>query len=249
MAEQKKWWHTLAAGAVAAALAIGLAGGVVTPARATTGLTDSERFVSAAYEDFLGRLPTATELARDAVTVGQYTGKLPLTTRLTTSTEWLTTIVTKMYSDTLQRQPDAEGLTTWVTWIQTGRFTVAQVASEFYASPEYYLYHAGGTDTAWVTQLYVTLLGRQPDASGLTMWVGMAANSWYARKYVAGSFYQSMEPAMHRVQAIYQKMLARDPEPWGWHAWSEAVVISGDLALAANIANSDEYWNRAQLRF
>jgi len=160
-----------------------------------------------------------------------------------------TTVVTKMYTDTLERQPDAQGLTNWVTWIQEGRFTVAQVASEFYASAEFYLYHAGGTDTAWVTKLYVTLLGRQPDADGLTMWVGMARNDWYARLYVAEHFYQSMEPAMHRVQAMYQKMLGRDPEPFGWYSWSLNVVITGDLALAAQIANSDEYWDRAQLRF
>ena len=154
-----------------------------------------------------------------------------------------------MYTDTLERQPDAQGLTNWVTWIQEGRFTVAQVASEFYASAEFYLYHAGGTDTAWVTKLYVTLLGRQPDADGLTMWVGMARNDWYARLYVAEHFYQSMEPAMHRVQAMYQKMLGRDPEPFGWYSWPLNVVITGDLALAAQIANSDEYWDRAQLRF
>jgi hypothetical protein len=249
MAEKKKWWHPLAATAIASALTLGLSSGVVAPASAVVSLTGEQKFVSAVYTDFLGRLPSSAELARDSATVSQFSGKLPLTTKLTSSTEWLTTIVTKMYVDTLSRQPDAQGLAAWVTWLQQGRFTVAQVASQFYSSPEYYLYHAGGTDTAWVTKLYTTLLQRQPDANGLTMWVGLAGNSWIGRTYVAGKLYETLESAMFRVQAIYQKMLGRDPDPSGWYAWSVSVGEKGDLAMAANIANSDEYWNRAQNRF
>ena len=83
-----------------------------------------------------------------------------------------------MYLDTLGREPDPTGLATWVDWIRSGRFTVAQAAALFYSSQEFYSGIGGGTETTWVTKLYEKLLNRAPDPSGLEFRVGYAAVSY-----------------------------------------------------------------------
>src|SRR5664280_2598818 len=61
-----------------------------------------ESFVKASYQDFLGRLPSASEVSFQSNALA--TGTVSMTnylTALATSDEWLRVIVTKMYSDTL----------------------------------------------------------------------------------------------------------------------------------------------------
>lgn len=55
-------------------------------------------------------------------------------TELSRSDEWISTVVTNFYRDTLNREPDAEGLQGWDNAAQSG-MPVAQIASAFYASP------------------------------------------------------------------------------------------------------------------
>jgi len=165
------------------------------------------------------------------------------------SDEWLNAIVTKMYADTLDRAPDAAGLAGWTTLIRNKTFTVADVASRFYSSDEYYLYHAGGTPTSWVTALYTKLLNRAPDPAGLAAWVTYTTSPSYGRDKVAYGFYQSTESRMHRVLNLYQALLKRNPDPTGWPFWTEQVLTTGDITLAINLANSQEYDLIAQTRF
>src|SRR5664280_303619 len=209
-----------------------------------------ESFVKASYQDFLGRLPSASEVSFQSNALA--TGAVSMTnylTSLATSDEWLRVIVTKMYSDTLGRAPDAAGLASWVGWLRTGRYTVAQVASLFYASDEYYIYHAGNSATSWVTLLYQKLLNRAPDAAGLAGWVSYTDNPRYGKSWVAFQFFQSLESRLLRVEALYQALLHRGPDAVGWPFWAQSVLASGDLTLAVNLAGSQEYWQRAQARF
>jgi len=206
-------------------------------------------FVKASYQDFLGRIPSQAEvdfqtqaLAADRVTKEAYLNSLAM------SDEWLGAIVTKNYTDTLGRQPDSAGLTNWVSWLRSGRFTPAQVASLFYASDEYYA-KAGGTPTTWVTSLYSKLLNRQPDAQGLQLWLSYTLNPKMGRSWVASQFYQSEESRMRRVRALYEVLLQREPDSTGWPFWTARVLTLGDIALAVDVASSAEYWQKAQGRF
>lgn len=71
-----------------------------------------------------------------------------------------------------------------------------------------------------VTDLYHKLLHRFPDAEGHDFWVG-----------------------------VYWKLLGRLPEPGGLNYRAGVLPIRGDLTLAADLAISNEYYNRAQGRF
>jgi len=220
-----------------------------TPAiQSATSSLAYEAFVKASYQDFLGRQPSADELA--AATAQLSSGavsKADYLSALTKSNEWLTAIVTKMYRDTLQRDPDPAGLADWVSWLRSGRFTVAEAASRFYSSTEYYTDYAGNSTSSWVTLLYQKLLNRAPDAQGLSFWI--TKTNAYGRDWVAYNFYQSVETRSVRVEAMYQALLYREPDPVGWPFWTARVLTTGDLTLAWEIANSDEYWARAHVRY
>ncbi len=209
-----------------------------------------EAFVKASYKDFLGRLPSADEVALQATALSQgRVSKADYLKSLSRSDEWLTAIVTKMYRDTLHRDPDAAGLADWVSWLRSGRFTVAEVASRFYSSNEYYSLHAGNTTSSWVTLLYQKLLNRDPDPEGLQFWINLTNNPRYGRDWVASNFYQSEETRIRRVEAMYQALLSREPDQVGWPFWTARVLWTGDLTLAWEIANSDEYWEKAHSRY
>jgi hypothetical protein len=207
-----------------------------------------ESFVNASYEDFLGRLPAAAEVAfqSNALMTG-VVSRADYLASLSRSDEWLSAIVTKMYLDTLSRTPDAGGLSGWVSWLREGRFTVAETASRFYASDEYFAVAAAGSTSAWVTLLYQRLLNRDPDSAGLPFWI--ANTDKYGRDWVAYNFYQSEESRLRRVENIYQALLYREPDAVGWPFWAARVLSTGDLQLAWEVANSEEYWQRAQVRF
>jgi hypothetical protein len=214
------------------------------------GTTVYDQFVKAAYQDFLGRAPTATELAAKAGPLAAGTlSKEAFLATMANSDEWLNAIVTKMYVDTLGRQPDAAGLAGWTTFLRNKTFTVADVASRFYASDEYYLYHAGGTPTLWVTALYQKLLNRTPDPAGLSGWVAYTTSPSWGRARVAFEFYQSLESRLKRVDALYQVLLGRGPDATGWPFWADVVRSTGDITLAVSLADSEEYWLRAKVRF
>jgi hypothetical protein len=215
----------------------------------TLTVTSFSQFIKASYQDFLGRTPTVAEITfqNNALTTGKVT-KLDYLTSLANSNEWLSTIVTKMYVDTLGRQPDSAGLAGWTGFIRNKTFTVADVASRFYSSDEYYTLHAGGTPSAWVTSLYAKLLNRTPDPGGLQFWIDHTNDPSWGRDKVAYNFYQSEESRRDRVQAMYEVLLNRGPDAVGWPFWTQRVLTTGDIALAYDIANSQEYWDKATTR-
>jgi subtilisin family serine protease len=226
--------------------------GKITNARSVNKLASVsstfDSFVKAAYQDFLGRQPSSSELAfqSNALSTGA-ASKAVFLSSLATSNEWLSAIVTKMYRDTLNRDPDPGGLANWVLWLRSGRFTVAQAASLFYSSNEYFTVAAGSSTSTWVQLLYQKLLNRTADASGLPFWV--ANTERYGKDWVAGNFYQSEETRMRRVRVIYETLLFREPDQVGLSFWTARVLTTGDLQLAWEVANSDEYWDKAHTRY
>lgn len=51
-----------------------------------------------------------------------------------------------------------------------------------------------------------------------------------------------------RVNNLHLRLLGRPAELTGADYWAGRVLRDGDIALAANLAASDEYYQRAQIR-
>ncbi len=201
-------------------------------------------FVKATYADFLGRAPSTDELQQDVDLLDSGATRRSLLLRLTTSEEWVSSIVRGFYADTLGRQPDAAGLAYWTDQIRSGRRSVARVAASFYAAPEY---HRDGDPSDWIRSLYGALLGRGAGADEIDYWLGVVAAR--DRTTVAAHVYGSLESRRTRVAALYRHLLARTPDAEGLAYWAARIASQGDLVLARDLAASPEYRNRSVARF
>ncbi len=197
-------------------------------------------FITAAYNDFLGRNPTSAELAQWNAELGGCTSRADFVQHLAESEEWTAFVVDQMYLDTLGRTADAAGRAFWIDQIQRG-MSVADAAALFYGSPEY-LAREGNSYDAWVEDLYRELLYRSPDGPGLTFWTGQAGT--VGTEWVALSFYQSVESRRTRVSDLFERFLDRAPDAAGHAYWAEVLTNGDDIALAAHLAASDEYFQR-----
>ncbi len=208
----------------------------------------SEAFVKAAFRDFLGRAATTDEVLTNSQRLDQgTTSRSDFVEGLANSPEWVGAVVNAMYVDTLGRTGEPGGVTFWSNQIRRGTRSVAQVAGSMYASNEYYTGIGGGTDTSWIHDLYLKLLQRPADSSGLNYWRNQIAT--HGRTWVAVRFYNSPESARTRINTLYQKLLGRSVDPVGAGFWTPRVIAQGDIALAVDLAASTEYFTRAQARF
>lgn len=245
-----KLWRRLAAAMV---VMIACASPLVVaeaPRAAAVQLNPDQAFVYTAYHDFLGRSPSAAEEAGAlAYPLGTPAQRGVIVGSLSTSPEWISFTVNRLYQDTLGRDPDDAGLAYWTQILQSGQLTVAQVAASFYSSPEYFAGFGNSNLTTWVLDLYDKVLLRpgSSDMGGVNYWVATAQTS--GRWAVAYAFYQSPESAHTRVRLLYQDLLRRVPEQGGWDYWAAQVTQSGDLVLASQLAMSDEYYANATANY
>lgn len=203
----------------------------------------TEAFVDRAYRDFLHRAPDPGGMA---YWTGQVLAGLShegLARLFAGQPEYVASLVDGFYWRTLRRPADPGGLAYWSGLIRDSTLTEAQVAAALYASDEYFQ-STGGTLSGWVDALYQTLLGRTPDASGRDYWVAVAGGP-VGRVGVAYAVYQSLESRWARVDGRYLSLLGRVADPGGRDFWSAVVGREGDLALAAYLAGSVEYADRA----
>ena len=210
--------------------------------------TGNAAFIRAAYHDFLDHAPTPTELS--ATTTSLDAGSRSRTSvlqGLASSDEWVGVIVDHLYEDTLGRAGDPGGRAFWIRQITSGKRSVASASAQFYASNEYYRGFGHGTDGGWIDDLYVKLLGRPADAAGRAYWITKTGAR--GRPFVAAQFFQSAESRRARVTRLYQDLLHRAPDRAGRDHWAAKLQTVGDIALAVNLAASQEYLTKAQTRF
>ena len=130
----------------------------------------------------------------------------------------------------------------WIGQIRNG-LSPADTASYFYASLEYFQ-KAGGTNRAWVRDLYREILGRAGDPGGENYWVGLADRRT-PREVITRYFYGSEESRITRVTALYGRLLGRRPDPGGLQYWVGVLQNGRDVDLAMFIASGAEYFQRA----
>src|SRR3546814_1919670 len=70
-----------------------------------------------------------------------------------------------------------------------------------------------------------------------------------SREAVAGEIFGSVESRQRRVAALYQRFLARQPDPGGRDYWVDYIANGPDIALALYLAASAEYLRRYAARY
>ncbi len=99
--------------------------------------------------------------------------------------------VSRLYNYILERSPDQQGLDYWVAGLEDGAITPKQMVQSFVFSPEF----TGGnhSDEQFVTVLYRSVLGREPDEGGKRYWLSVLGNRVLDRTGVADAFVESQE--------------------------------------------------------
>jgi hypothetical protein len=158
------------------------------------------------------------------------------------SPERIDPIVTTMYHDYLFRAPDAAGLLYWRgIWQRDGEpdnVTAGIVGSEeFYQS-------AGGTNRAWVTEMYRRLLHREPDLAGLDYWTGKLDSEQLDRFHVILGFVQSVENFHLLVRGWFNQYLSRNPSAQEEDLYFQQLVAGAtQRTIQIELLDTNEYLN------
>ncbi len=202
---------------------------------------DLAQYVNELMSLFLGRDGSLLELDRLGWEV-DFRGSSALVEGLANSDEWAGRIVAENYQEVLRRPPDDDGRAYWVGRLRDGMRT-QDLGVTFYSSPEYV--RSAGSDEAYVRRLYLALLQREPDASGLSHWVELLSSGRAKPVDIAAGFYRSIESRNGRVRGLYQIVLGRAPDSEGLDYWSGQLVDGDDIDLAMNLALSAEFYQLA----
>ncbi|MCR5654065.1 MAG: DUF4214 domain-containing protein, partial [Lachnospiraceae bacterium] len=108
--------------------------------------------------------------------------------------------VKRNYTKTLGRKGEIAGIEDWCHRINKGELTMKNVAVEFLHSKEFL--NKNTTNEEYVTILYHTFMDREPDAAGLSDWVGQLDRGEKTRDEIVSGFANSVEFA--NIMAQYQ---------------------------------------------
>ena len=142
-----------------------------------------------------------------------------------------TYFVYRMYKNCLGRTPDADGLEAWCGYLNNGG-AGSNVAYGFIFSDEYWGKHTD--NTAFVSMLYQSILGRTGEKEGMAGWVDQL-NYTSTREHVMNGFLYSQEFAQ---QCVTAEINVGDPvaEPDNGTEWQYNIHV---LALCNEQRNAN----------
>ncbi|MFP5321862.1 MAG: DUF4214 domain-containing protein [Acidimicrobiia bacterium] len=211
-------------------------------ANASTIVTQATgAYVDAVYQLFGGRAATSTEKSYWAPAVASG-NRLALTSALSVTDAWAGTRLDDLYRTVFQRGADSGGRAYWLDQIRRG-LTLESAGVEFYSSSEYYV-RSGNTRKGWISALYRDLLGRTADGGGVAYWVDQLAKG-QPRSAVAANFYRSNESRRDRAGGIHEDVLGSPLADPGLQLWADRLAWVGDVRLAAELAASQTFWDKA----
>lgn len=202
--------------------------------------------VKAMYEDILGRGVDPSGLQTWSAMLAGGSGLPALVSSLTSSDEYIRMRIRRAYVETLGREPEPAGADNWYRAIRAGGATVDDVQRKFMSTSEFHT-KSGGTDAGYVTRMYPAAFGRPAAPDEVTYWVDLIAQ--FGREKVTDGLWFSGEAARRRAGVYYQTFLKRAPDPAGQAMWGTVLLRDGEGAVRIGIAGSEEYRQRALVRF
>ncbi|HVX63909.1 MAG TPA: DUF4214 domain-containing protein, partial [Pirellulales bacterium] len=203
--------------------------------------TPQESYITAVYQDILGRAPDAEGLAywEQQLTAG--TKRSVFTSFLSHSDEYYSNFVIKPdYLKYLGREADDAGVAYWLGKIHGG-LTDQRLETDLLASDEYFE-HAGGDNAHWIDGIYQSLLNRGADPNGVKYWLAQLSNG-EARAQIALSIASGPEAETLTISDDYMHFLGREPDADGKAYWLKQFASGKhNEDLIAAFAASDEYY-------
>ena len=109
-----------------------------------------------------------------------------MTAKATIASKNATAFATRLYTECLGRDPEEGGLKYWSLSLTNQERTGTQAAKEFFYSEEFI--GKGLNDNDYVTRLYKTFMGREPDDAGKAHWLNQLSSGSMNRDQVFDFF-------------------------------------------------------------
>lgn len=169
--------------------------------------------------------------------------------------------VERLYVNMLGRASDSEGKNNWIRLLAGDVTNGDAVAEGFYFSSEFRRISASLSNRDFVTRMYITILGRNPDEDGLNFWINRLDTGAISRDAVFYAFLGSPEwqricrdndiisghyQVGRFVDRLYRIVLGREPDPDGRAGWIDAIVNRNESAyvVAYGFVFSNEFISR-----
>lgn len=174
--------------------------------RAAAQAGTNERWLEQLYSDVLGRAPdpAGRTLFTHLLNSGASPGQVGAT--LLSGQEYRTRLLQSIYQDYLNRSAEPDELRFFLDVLNAGG-GFHYVVEAIVGSDEYFR-RSGGTNAAWVIQVYGDLLGREPSRGDLTRWTSFLDNDG-AREDVAARLLDGREYRTSLIHDYFQTYLNR----------------------------------------
>jgi hypothetical protein len=209
---------------------------LVTPAAASQG------FVIALYQDVLMRAPDTSGLNYYTKLLTNGTPPSKIAAAFWQSAEHRGIEVDAFYERFFKRSADPIGRQDWITNMLRG-MTEETVMADFLDSPEFQ--QLNPLPQPFVTALYNDVLGRAPDATGLSAFVTALTNHVTTPSQVVLSVINSYERNLDLVDSFYDNYLQRAPDAAGQAYWVQQLDegLADEQSVAETFLSSQEYIN------
>ena len=150
------------------------------------------------------------------------------------SNDGVTAFVTRMYQQTLNRQPDPQGLASWVNGLKSGELSGANVARNFIFSQEFT--NKNLSNEQFLNVMYKAFFNRAPDPGGYNGWLAKL-ESGKSREYVLAGFVNSQEfNNLCQEYEINQGSLKVSTASTSTYAYPEVNIARNASADSANLS-------------
>jgi Ice-binding-like/MBG domain (YGX type)/Domain of unknown function (DUF4214)/SdrD B-like domain len=208
------------------------------PFSATPSTDANTAYVQALYHAVLGRTGADSEVDTWLVKMTAGMTSLEVANGFVNSLEHRQDQVNTYYEEFLHRAPDALSVN-WVNELLSG-VTEENVVEGFLDSPEYQAAHQDST--LFIHDLYLDVLGRQGEATGVAAWQAAVA-SGATRDAIVTRFVESPEADEQLVDSFYTAFLQRQREAVTSEPWITMLdqPNGAATAVAAGILASPEF--------
>jgi hypothetical protein len=200
---------------------------------------NANSFVTSLYTNLLNRSPDSSGLAFWVQQIQNGMANHDVAKQFWDSPEHRGIQVDSFYQTFLHRSADAGGRAHWINELLSGDLNELQAAADFLTSVEYVAAH--NTPTAFVTGLYLDVLGRLPGAADQVFWQNELA--LFGGPAVTAAILTSGEAYTDILANDYLKYLKRSPDANGLdHYLSQLDTGQGTVeSVAEDILGSVEY--------
>ena len=217
-----------------------------TPALTGGSPTADNRYVQHLYTDLIGGQDPSGEAYWSSQLAGG-SSRWAVALPLTQTDSYRSLVVTALYQQVMRRAVDGPGLAFWTGQMGAG-LTPERLAAGLTGSTEWFhnpQLGNGQVDT-FISAVYMTMLGRAPDASGAAYWHDFLMTGGPAWQLTL-DFAYSPEWAGQTVTRMFNQYHLGTPDAAGLGYW-QGRVLNGlpDDQLAASLVASDAYYGWAQ---